>query len=328
MAINLTPEEDILFIKYLQNRCASDEKLQVEKWIAKTEENKEYFDTLKKTWNATNTSKDFEKIDLETGWTKIQNRIEDTQEKKSYTLKPFIKWAAAASILLLAYIGSRVLDNDTQTIIATKQNKEFVLPDGSTVWLYKGSELTYAKNFEEDSRTLSLKGEGFFKVTKDPDRPFVISTNNTKTTVLGTAFNLKQDLKNKTTELVLVEGSVQFNTKTQKQILIPGEKITADVHGNLTKQNNDTTNFDSWRTKILRFSNTPLKKVIKNISHAYQKDIILQDETLLNCTLNTEFNNESLDQILETLQILYQMEYEYRDGVYYITSGVCKSEHK
>ena len=121
---------------------------------------------------------------------------------------------------------------------------QIFLPDGTKVWLLKNSELTYHKiNFNKDSRTINLEGEGYFEVVKNPNKPFIINMDNTVTTVLGTSFNLKQDPKSRNVELVLVEGEVLFETSKAIQNILPGQKVVANLEGELTKTKNDDVEF-------------------------------------------------------------------------------------
>ncbi|EPR66393.1 FecR domain-containing protein [Cyclobacterium qasimii] len=51
----------------------------------------------------------------------------------------------------------------------------FFLPDGSEIWMSTGSELEYAEDFSRN-RKVKLTGEAFFKVKRNPDFPFQITT--------------------------------------------------------------------------------------------------------------------------------------------------------
>ena len=59
------------------------------------------------------------------------------------------------------------------------------LPDGSVVHLNSESKLSYPSFFDKDKRRVTLQGEAFFEVQKDPEHGFVISTpHETKIEVL------------------------------------------------------------------------------------------------------------------------------------------------
>lgn len=319
------PIDDVILIRYLEKETNPEEELYVREWMNLSHANKSYFLELTKLWEASNTQKDYAEIDVIKDWKKVQHRIHTLKkEKKTRNLNSGTIWKVAAGFaLLLSLTVYQFTKTDTITLIATENNERFVLPDGSSVWLYKDSQLSYNEDFSGTSRNLKLKGEAYFEVEKNPNKPFIVQTNDTETKVLGTKFNLKEE-NNRAVTLVLVEGSVQFSAAQGEEILIPGEKIISDSSGKLFKNKNQDVNFMSWKTGVLRFEETPVSKVIKDIGHLYHISFSIENNTLLDCSLTMEFEKESLEHVLETLQILYGIEYhqdtEYK---YVITGGEC-----
>ena len=51
--------------------------------------------------------------------------------------------------------------------------------------------LELINKFLNGKRKVTLIGEAFFEVTRNPTMPFIVHTDNLKTTVLGTSFNVK-----------------------------------------------------------------------------------------------------------------------------------------
>ena len=72
--------------------------------------------------------------------------------------------------------------NETNTLITT-------LEDGSVIYLAQNSLFSYPQDFESASRNVELKGEAFFDIAPNPDKPFIIETGEALIQVLGTAFN-------------------------------------------------------------------------------------------------------------------------------------------
>jgi ferric-dicitrate binding protein FerR (iron transport regulator) len=102
------------------------------------------------------------------------------------------------------------------------------LPDGTHVWLNAGSRITYNKNFGAATREVDLSGEAFFDVAHNPASPFIIHTSRIDIRVLGTSFNVKSYPADKTTETVLIHGSIEVavhNKVNEKFILKPNEKL-------------------------------------------------------------------------------------------------------
>ncbi|PKV51799.1 FecR family protein [Aquimarina sp. MAR_2010_214] len=316
-----------LLTRYLQGDVKDDEQKFVEDWIAESKSNKIYFGEVKHIWDTSESIADFDQINVDEQWNKFESGIIATVKKKPKSNKVYLKIAASIVFLIgLGFYFNSFFNTEVTLIAKAGIENKFILPDESIVWLNEGSQLTYKKGFKGDSRHLNLEGEGFFEVTKDPDKPFIVIANATETKVLGTSFNLKNNTKTKEVELVLVTGKVEFLSKNQKEILTPGDKITAVVSGKLIKTVNENLNFSTWKSGLLRFEKTSIEQVIKDIELYYNKNLIIESKEFVNCTLTTIFDNESLEDVLETLKILFDVTYEKIDSnTIIIKGGDCNS---
>ena len=100
--------------------------------------------------------------------------------------------------------------------------KEIQLPDGSIVWINAQSTLIYEKKFLGIERNVLLLGEAFFKVKKDPEKPFVVNTHAINIKVLGTEFNVSAYPDNKNIITTLQDGSIDINNnQTNNKTLTP-----------------------------------------------------------------------------------------------------------
>lgn len=98
------------------------------------------------------------------------------------------------------------------------------LADGSTVWLQSGSTLACDGSFGAESRNVKLRGEGFFDIAKDPERPFTVEVEGLRIRVHGTKFNVNTSLEDRTVAVSLVEGSVALDSgEGEQRQLHPGE---------------------------------------------------------------------------------------------------------
>lgn len=325
--MNIEQEDRILQLltRYLQGDAQDDERKFVEKWVAESESNTTYFEDVKRIWDTSESVADFDQINVDEQWGKFRSSTVITTKKKSN--KVYLKIAASIVLLIgLGFYFNSFFNTEVTLIAKAGTENKFILPDESTVWLNEGSRLTYKKGFKGDSRYLNLEGEGFFEVTKDPDKPFIVIANTTQTKVLGTSFNLKNNTKTKEVELVLITGSVEFLSNNHKEILVPGDKIIAMAGGKLTKTANENLNFSSWKSGVLKFEKTSVEQVIKDIELHYNKNLIIGSREFANCTLTTIFDNESFENVLETLKILFDLTYEKVDSnTITINGGECNS---
>ena len=134
--------------------------------------------------------------------------------------------------LLSAYLFIQQGQGNVRTL-AVRTNpgvvSAFDLPDGSKVWLNANSELRYLSDFNADTRTVELTGQGYFEVTKNAHKPFIVKADKDYSVeVLGTSFNVSAYKDESMIETTLVEGSVKLNVvsggKRMTQMLKPNEK--------------------------------------------------------------------------------------------------------
>ncbi len=235
------------------------------------------------------------------------------------------RYSVAASILLviglsfLYFNTDIIINNKLQSYYSDESVREINLPDGSTVWLNSNSTLSLPENFSSKHRKLFLKGEAFFEVHKDKDNSFRVFAGNSITEVLGTSFNIKSDTITGNTDLMVNSGKVAFYSKSDKgnkTILAPGESaVFNDKENNITMVQNPNLNAFSWKTGILKFYNTPITEVCKDLSKYFKKEITcnIQDTEM---KLTGTFYNDSLEEILTTIKITLDTEIKVSDNQY------------
>lgn len=329
--MTIEQEDQILpmLMRYLQGDAADDERKLVNDWIAESESNQTYFEEVKLIWESSEEVNDFDAINVDEEWdtfkAKTTDLSDDSSERKGNL--SFLKIVASIVILLgVGMLFNNYFNNEITLVAQAGAENKFVLPDQSTVWLNEGSELVYTKDFKGNVRESQLTGEAFFEVTKNPKKPFIVNTNNTETKVLGTSFNLKTNPTTKETEIVLVTGKVQFTSKNNKKTLVPGDKIIAKSDGELVKETNQDPNFSTWKSGVLKFEETSLDKMAQDIEQFYNVKIVFENPQFGNCTLTSVFDNETIEDVLETLVVLFDITYEKIDASrILIKGGNCNS---
>lgn len=199
---------------------------------------------------------------------------------------------------------------------------EIVLSDGTKVHLNAGSSLKYPVKFiTGENRKVFLKGEAFFDVTKDEQHPFVVNTNELNIRVLGTSFNVSSYPEDTMISTVLVEGSVRlYNadgefSKDRSSLLKPSYKACWDKEKyDLKMEKVDTAIYTGWTKGKLIFKDMPFKNIRKKLERKYDIKIINNNKTLENNTYNAVFDIETIEQVLETLNKNYPIEYEIKEN--------------
>jgi len=184
-----------------------------------------------------------------------------------------------------------------------------VLPDGTKVWLNAKSSIKYQLPFVQKERNIELSGEAFFEVTKNPKSPFVVESQNSFVKVWGTKFNVKTYPEDDEIAVALQEGSVDFKTtnsenKAIQSTLKPNEyMVYKKADKSLSVSNKNIEKFISWRQNRLTLDETPIKEVAVLLERWYGIQVEIVDAELINYKFTTTFENESLSQVLELLEI-------------------------
>jgi ferric-dicitrate binding protein FerR (iron transport regulator) len=278
-------------------------------------ENQSFFEKSEEQMKTINTFRNIYDTDTDAAWKKLHKRFEKDgllskeNHDKNFRIKKIFGIAAGFALLLtFSVFAYYYLNNPKADLITVSADvstgiKTVKLPDGTNAVLNIGSQIRCPKTFSGDIRKIELSGEAFFKVTKNAEKPFIITASNTEIKVVGTAFNVKTD-ENKT-EVVVSEGHVQFylpEKKKEKVDLLPGD---AGLYQNnkLTASKNDNPNFMSWKTKIFTISeNMNLARVIEDLNQTYQVHILFDKPEIGNIIPSpTVFDNYSLDAVLKIL---------------------------
>ncbi len=320
---------DNLLVRHSLDDITLEEKQRVENWIALSDENHIHYNRVVTLWSAAEGIADFEAIDLAENWKAIQAKItqQSPQTKKTtpLPLRMSTLWKiAAAAVLLLSLGGYFIFNASLDTIIVDAnhlQGGEYRLPDGSKVWLRGTSTIAYTSEYGKNERRVELHGEGYFEIEKNDQIPFIAESNNATTKVLGTSFNLKDNRKSNTTALILVSGSVNFSTSKEQLVIAPGELVFANLAEKLIKTKNRDLNFMSWKTGLLTFKDTEMKEVIKDIASFYDIKIKIERRSFSVCTLTSTFDNVPLEELFETLEILFGIEIVKNEQSEYILKG-------
>ncbi|HKJ43338.1 MAG TPA: FecR domain-containing protein, partial [Sunxiuqinia sp.] len=189
--------------------------------------------------------------------------------------------------------------------------------DGTKVWLNAGSTISYNPMLSGKNRLVSLKGEAYFEVTKNPQRPFIVDTKKLQVKVLGTHFNVKAYPEDKTTETTLEEGSVELKLKeypNQAPVkLKPGEHAVFESHKKDIKiEKTDTYLLTAWRDRKFVFKDATLKQIIEQLEKFYNVRIHLKDASMEQIRFRGMFSYDqnifdALEAIEQTTKLKYKM---------------------
>lgn len=176
-----------------------------------------------------------------------------------------------------------------------------MLPDGSKVKLNAESELQYNEDYDMGERTVFLKGEAFFEVAENKEKPFTVYSGDISTTALGTSFNIKAYPAGKSVEVYLVTGKVkvEHNIKQTKIFLNPNQGVKYNNKDQDIRQiNMDIGDVMAWKSGILRFNKSNFTEVVQMLSRWYNVEFEINGGPQESWSLTGEFKNESLENVL------------------------------
>lgn len=210
------------------------------------------------------------------------------------------------------------------------QKSKIILSDGTTVWLNAASKIAFPEKFKTDERTVFLEGEAFFDVIRDETSPFIIKTETTTTTVLGTSFNIKS-YNSEAVKITVESGEVKVSTVNNNSksgeafLIVKNEQVTVDSKsGEIQKKKVNAKNFFSWKEDVIRFDNTKLSEVVKTLERWYDKKITVENEQLNDCVLVAEYKNERLYNVLQSLKFSLGIDFEVLEDEIIISGNGCK----
>jgi transmembrane sensor len=261
--MNNSEQLDDLITRHFCNEVNSDEKALLLQWLSASEENRQYYEALKKTWQLMKDKQTPDEINADKEWGYFQDCLEqeargerdytDETGKKGIVRRIVIATAVAASILLIVAVGYNWWGpekGNTKPVIATvekskasnvtvrheinttNKTKRFVLPDSSEIILDPLSEITWNEPFTNNKRDIMLNGRARFSVAKDKTRPFTVRSGQLATTALGTQFIVTAFEQDDFIKVQLYEGRVVVTgagsiSSTQKKdfYLMPGDEL-------------------------------------------------------------------------------------------------------
>lgn len=328
--------DDNRYIELISRKLSSDisqaEEEILSNWLMLSDENQDTFNMYSLIWtdskikrvskNADNVFADIlheiqdeNVIDLDT------HQNQEKIRSISYLWKGI---AAAVVILVVAVFVIRNVENaplkEVQSVqmleksLPSGQKMKIFLPDGSKVWLNAESTITYPERFDDELRVVTLIGEGYFDVIKDPSKPFVVQTADMDVTVLGTMFNVRNYHNEGKTDVALESGKVMVNTsgsKDSKYILSPGEGIC--IHkksGEIDTYEVDPKEAYQWKDGVIYFNKASFKEVINKLSRWYGVEFIVDKNNVEVWEYSAEFNNDYLENILESISFSQGFKYE------------------
>lgn len=247
--------------------------------------------------------------------------------------------AAAAALALLIWqphIRSEASPgaNSVRTSIVRR-----VLEDGSTIDLNHGADV--AVNYSATRRDIRLvRGEAHFTVTKNPERPFVVTIGSVEVCAVGTAFNV--NFRSQAVEVLVTEGKVRVSQARQEHadggatpaptIVVPileagqrtvvplASQVTAPLVNAVSAQ--EIARVTAWQPRQLEFTDTPLAQVVAAFNANNRIKMVVDDPRLATLPVGASLRSDNIEGFVRMLQASFHVTAEHRaDGVIVLRSA-------
>lgn len=216
---------------------------------------------------------------------------------------------AAACLLIVLLIGFRTYESgqDAITYQTAKGGHEVVpLIDGSKVEL--NSDTKFTVQMAKNERVIMLdRGEAFFEVSHDANRPFRIIAGDHTVTVLGTKFAVYRNAGE--IEVAVTEGRVAIGEGTSKNaapqtVILPGD-IAKTEHGTLLVLNKGLDAVErelSWRHGYIVLDKRTLKEAAEEFSRYHKVEFVIKDQKIARMLVSGRFKSDNLEGFLRLLE--------------------------
>ena len=174
------------------------------------------------------------------------------------------------------------------------------LSDGTRVWLNSESELRYPVDFVGTERKVFLKGEAYFSVSKQAGKPFVVCVGDSRITVLGTEFNVR-NYQDEVVATTLVKGAVRIHDAGRECDLTPGQQAVIEADG-IRVREVDTDLYTAWKDGYFIYREKTLDDIMKELSRWYDFTYDCRSEESRRMTLTAKLRK--FDRVEDIFDIL------------------------
>jgi transmembrane sensor len=188
---------------------------------------------------------------------------------------------------------------------------QFLLPDGSKVWLNSATSITYPIAFVGEERTVTLLGEAYFEIKENPSKPFRVKANHTDVVVTGTRFNVSAFPTNDEVLVTLASGGVQIEKESAMKTLTPGQQSTtsASVSGINIRQI-DVDYALAWVEGQFLFEDQTIQAIMEDVARWYNVDVVYTGKAHTKRFGGTYSRNKSLEDLLQHLESLSSIRFK------------------
>ena len=275
-------------------------------WLAQDAQNKAAFGEMTELWESLAVVKELKELPADP-------RVPVLGKLR---LKALLPLAASILVAVGAAVFLQLSGQTYETAVGVVQ--EIALQDGSTVHLNTDSRIEV--RFTDAQRLVELeRGEAYFQVAPNIERPFVVVTSDGLTTAIGTAFAVRR--RATLTEVTVAEGVVAVAAFDGASVeLHAGEQGRLDAGSAMKTPDIDVAR-TAWIDGRLEYRGVPLAELIEDFSRYLPENVVIRDEDLRALRVSAGIQIGDHDRMLEALADAVPIRYvKVADGLIILTS--------
>ncbi|WP_129697114.1 FecR family protein [Parabacteroides goldsteinii] len=323
-----------LLHRLIAGTTTEEENRQLMEWFRQCASKEEFFMLFETAWKE---SPDEMPRDVQERMYRRLSRELDEKKSKTILLRSRFSWkiwpqiAVACIIIVLGLVNYRMSDKQKQLstqnfmVLAEKGQRAFItLPDSTKVWLNSDTKISYPADYGLKERNVTLVGEAYFEVAKNPDKRFIVEAKGMQVEALGTSFNVNAYQNDNKIIASLFSGSVRVSYDRHVAILKPHESVKVDLLNRSFSRYKDESmqNIALWRKNEITFDGESLEEITHIMSRLYNTTICIEDESLKKVCYIGTIRNNNLENFIDIINLTTPVVYENKGDTVFLRKRV------
>ena len=323
-----------LLHRLIAGTTTEEENRQLMEWFRQCASKEEFFMLFETAWKE---SPDEMPRDVQERMYRRLSRELDEKKTKTILLRSRFSWkvwpqiAVACIIIVLGLVNYRMNDKQKQlstqnfTVLAEKGQRAFItLPDSTKVWLNSDTKISYPADYGLKERNVTLVGEAYFEVAKNPDKRFIVEAKGMQVEALGTSFNVNAYQNDNKIIASLFSGSVRVSYDRHVAILKPHESVKVDLLNRSFSRYKDESmqKIALWRNNEITFDGESLEEITHIMSRLYNTTICIEDESLKKVCYIGTIRNNNLENFIDIINLTTPVVYENKGDTVFLRKRV------
>lgn len=295
-------------MRRMSKSWSTERQVELEEWLARSPAHRVAYLRIEATWRRTE---------------RLAALREPMRKTPSAASGKRIAWrhlAAAFGLVLLAGIAAEdYFSHPRGQLIETPRGgqERLLLADGSQVEL--NTDTAIRVNLSGQTRAVELvRGEAFFQVKHDAERPFVVTAGSHKVTDLGTKFLMR--MAPRSLHVMLMEGKAQLensdNDNEKSVVLSPGDVAvaTAETTRVTRKPIHDLSESLAWQHGAIIFRNERLADAIAEFNRYGGRQLVVTDDRIANLKINGTFQTSGAEDFAGITREIFGLHIKRENG--------------